>query len=229
MQVVILAAGRGVRFGAKDVPKALLQLENGKTILAMQIAQLEPHCCVQDICVLVGYQRKLIRQVFPQLTYVENPSFATENTAKSLLRAIEGVPVIGDLLWLNGDVVFHPKVLELLLRQRHSAMVVNRAPVGEEEVKYRTDGYGRILEVSKQVHEGEGEAVGINYFTARDIPSLKQALKDCAPMEYFESAVEQCISQGTEVRAVEIATSDCVEIDFPADLLVANERLRLWS
>lgn len=229
MQVVILAAGRGLRFGAKDVPKALLQLENGKTILEMQVAQLEPHCSLQDICVLVGYQQALIRRAFPQITYVENPSFATENTAKSLLRAIEGAPVDGDLLWLNGDVVFHPKVLQSLLSQQYSAMVVNRATVGEEEVKYRTDGRGRILEVSKQVCDGEGEALGINYFTARDLPRLKQELANCAPMDYFEAAVEQCIRQGTDVRAIEIAMSDCVEIDFPADLSVANQSLRFWS
>ena len=177
---------------------------------------------------VVGYHQELIRAAYPNFHYVENPNFAQENTSKSLLRALETIPN-EDVLWLNGDVLFRKEVFSLLLHPRRTAMVVNRTRVGEEEVKYRTDGHGKVVEISKTLDRPEGESLGIHYFCRKDVPALLEGLRCCQPMDYFEAAIQYAIKKGTEVSAIEVADTDCLEIDFPEDLILANQRLKLWN
>ena len=189
--------------------------------------QIARYSSLSAVRIVVGYKQENIRSAFPQLQYVENPDYATQNTSKSLLRAIQDLDE--ELLWLNGDVIFHHRVLQPIFEHRNSCMVVNRAVVGEEEVKYRTNGAGQILEVSKHVTNPEGEAIGINFFSQADLPSLKQALQLCADNDYFEKAVETCIQQECKVWTVPINKTDCIEIDFPADLEAANALVQAWT
>lgn len=227
MKVVILAAGAGKRFRKLNQPKALTQLVNGKTILDSQLNYLSAYVSLHDVIVVVGYHKQKILEQFPDLLYVYNPSYATENTAKSLLRALHKIHE--DVLWLNGDVVFHPKALEVLLARKNNCMLVNKTSVGDEEVKYRTDPKGKILEVSKQVKKPEGEALGINFFSSKDLQSLKNNLAACENNDYFEKAIEMCIQQGVNVWSVPIPTTQCSEIDFPEDLDKANEMIKKWK
>lgn len=226
MKIVILAAGKGARFGELVLPKPLTKLANGKSILELQLDRISKITSLTNVTVVVGYHKDAIIRLYPQLCFVENPSYETENTSKSLLRAIEDFD--DDVLWMNGDVVFNERVLPLLLANKTS-MVVNRSTVGEEEVKYRTDENGRILSVSKEVEHGEGEAVGINFFTRQDLPMLRKYLENCRDNDYFEKAVEGCIKGGLSVWSTRVEVSDCVELDFPEDLIKANRLLSLWS
>ncbi len=227
MKVVILAAGRGNRLGQGDLPKPLTRLINGKSILGLQLEAIGRYVPLDDIIIVVGYHKELIMEAFPTLLYVYNPDFATENTSKSLLRAL--VKCHEDVLWLNGDVVFHPSVLAAVLAHPRTSMVVNSGAVGEEEVKYRQDSRGQILEVSKKVAVPQGEALGINYCSAQDLDRLRANLATCAPMDYFERALELGIEQGMALWSVCVDREQCTEVDFPEDLVRANNLLKTFS
>jgi len=230
MKIIILAAGVGSRLGLKAIPKALAPLDNGKTILTAQLDNFLQFAPASSLILVVGYRKEAIQgflKDFPALHYVVNPDFATENTAKSLLRGIEGVDE--DILWVNGDVLFKKEILSAVLQTAKSCMVVNRGQIGEEEVKYRSDEKGRILEVSKTVKEGQGEALGINYFSKKDVPLLREALRNCSQKDYFEKGIEFCIQQGMDVSGVVVDKDDCVEVDFPEDLTRANRLLASWK
>ena len=70
---------------------------------------------------------------------------------------------------MNGDVVFDPQVLEKvsdLMESDTSFICVDTAAVGDEEVKYTVDDDGYVDELSKQVVNARGEAVGINFVSA---------------------------------------------------------------
>lgn len=227
MKVVILAAGKGTRLGQEDLPKPLTQLEAGMSILEWQLQALQRFIPLDKVIVVVGYHWEEILQRFPHLTYVYNPDFAIENTSKSLLRALETFD--DDVLWMNGDVVFHPSILQHFFDQPRTSMLVNVGEVGEEEVKYRQNKKGLILEVSKKVSEPLGEALGINYCTKKDLKHLKANLKKCEPDDYFERAIELCIEEGgIQVWSVPIDRELCTEIDFHEDLQHANELIRSW-
>jgi choline kinase len=228
MQVVILAAGMGTRLG-RDHPKPLTPLQDGRTILQRQLDGLRSVLGADvPISAVVGFRCEMIMQAAPDLTFAYNPDFAVTNTSKSLLRALRSSRD-GGVLWLNGDVVFDPAVLELVrpaLRTGQSFVCVDTNTVADEEVKYTLDGDGFVAELSKTVVGGLGEAVGINYVSADDKAVLVEHLERCADDDYFERGMETAIeSAGVRFRPVDISQFAAVEVDFETDLNRANALL----
>lgn len=221
---VILAAGTGSRLG-RPFPKPLTHLEDGRSIMQQQLDNLAALPGSGPVYIVVGFKKELIMEEFPDAVFLYNPDYYETNTSKSLLRAIERAPA-GGVLWLNGDVVFDPKILDelaSLLGGDQSIVCVNRAAVGEEEVKYSTDGKGFVRELSKTVVDALGEAVGINYVSAADRDMLVRHLGKCDDDDYFERAIETAIAEdGLQVKPVDISQFNCLEVDFEDDLARAN-------
>jgi CDP-glycerol glycerophosphotransferase len=227
-QVVILAAGMGTRLGRSD-PKPLTRLRDGRTILQRQLEGLRT--VLGDdvpISAVVGYRAELIMAADPGLQFTYNPDFSRTNTSKSLLRALR-TSRAGGVLWLNGDVVFDPAVLEMtlpLLGADQSFVCVDTNVVGDEEVKYTLDDDGFVRELSKTVVGGLGEAVGINYISGADKAALITQLERCADQDYFERGIETAILEyGLRIRPIDISQFSAVEVDFEADLQRANTLL----
>ena len=227
-QVVILAAGMGTRLG-RSAPKPLTQLQDGRSILERQLDCLRAVLGTEaSVTAVVGYRGKKIMKAAPDLLFAYNPEYKTTNTSKSLLRALR-TSREGGVLWLNGDVVFDPAVLELalpFLRADQSFVCVDTNTVAEEEVKYTLDRDGFVQELSKTVVGGLGEAVGINYVSADDKAALLQHLDRCEDGDYFERGMETAIEQsGLRFRPLDISEFAAVEVDFETDLARANSLL----
>ncbi len=224
MKIVILAAGIGSRLG-NPFPKPLTPLNNGKTIMGMQVENLSKHFDVHDIHTVVGFKKDLIMEKFPEATYIYNPFFDRTNTAKSLLKAL--VKIKNDsVLWLNGDVVFDDALLNILkpfITNNASFVAVNTSSVAEEEVKYTLKKDGYINALSKTVKNGLGEAVGINFISKKDIQAFVKRLQECNDQDYFERALELAIEKDNlNIAALDISAFDCMEVDFREDLENAN-------
>jgi choline kinase len=225
MKIIILAAGIGSRLG-NPFPKPLTRLRNGKSIMQMQVESLTTYFSLDDITVIVGFKKDLIMENFPDLTYIYNPSFDRTNTSKSLLHGLKKHRY-SSILWLNGDVVFDPKLINHLIpyiKKDQSFVSVNNSEVGEEEVKYTLDNNGFINAISKEVENGLGEAIGINFIANNDLPLLLNRLEECEDMDYFERGLELAIQKDKiRVTAVDISQFDCLEVDFEEDLQQANK------
>lgn len=225
VQVVILAAGMGTRLGRQD-PKPLTQLRDGRSILQRQVEGLRA-VLGDDVSItaVVGYRSKRIMKAAPDLLFAYNPDFAVTNTSKSLLRGLRSTRE-GGVLWLNGDVVFDPAVLEHALPTigaDQSFVCVDTSTVADEEVKYTLDADGNVAELSKTVVGGLGEAVGINYVSSADKATLIEHLGACGDQDYFERGIETAIAaEGLRVRPVDISAYSAVEVDFETDLARAN-------
>ncbi len=225
LQVSILAAGMGTRLG-RPFPKPLTELSSGKSIMAQQVDNLRD-VFGNDvrITVVVGFKHDLIMERFPDLLFAYNENYDQTNTSKSLLRAL-AVSHAGGVLWLNGDVVFDPRLLETLrplIEAEQTFVCVNTEAVGDEEVKYNVDEAGFIRELSKTVSEPLGEAVGINYVARGDKSVLMEHLDGCDDQDYFERGIETAVaSAGLLVRPVDISGFYAVEVDFEGDLERAN-------
>lgn len=233
-QAVILAAGLGTRFG-RSLPKSQTLLRDGRTIMRQQIDNVRSALCEDArMTVVVGFKAMVVMEAHPDLLFVYNERFDSTNTSKSLLRALAASHP-GGVLWMNGDVVFDPRILRLVrpwLERDESFVCVNTAAVGDEEVKYTVDAEGFIQGLSKTVASGLGEAVGINYIAAADKDRLIEELRDCADNEYFERGIEVAIARrGLRVAPVDVSRFDVVEVDFEEDLERADridaDRLRL--
>ncbi|WP_432544656.1 phosphocholine cytidylyltransferase family protein [Kineococcus sp. SYSU DK002] len=225
VQAVILAAGLGTRLG-RPLPKSQTVLRDGRTIMRQQLDNLRSALGEQvRVAVVVGFKANLLMEAHPDLRFVYNELFDSTNTSKSLLRALE-TSHPGGVLWMNGDVVFDPRVLQQVqpwLERDESFVCVNTAAVGEEEVKYTVDAGGFIDELSKTVSGGLGEAVGINYVSAADKAVLIEELRACADGDYFERGLETAIARcGLRVAPVDVSTFDVVEVDFEDDLQRAD-------
>jgi len=167
-------------------------------------------------------------EAMPDISFVYNEVYDSTNTSKSLLKALQ-LSQPGGVLWLNGDVVLDPAVLDLLLSHRaadESFVCVDTNAVGDEEVKYTLDGDGFVRELSKTLVGGLGEAVGINFVSSADKATLIEHLERCAAQDYFERGIETAIeSEALRFRPVDISAYAAVEVDFETDLHRANTLL----
>jgi choline kinase len=224
MKIVILAAGIGSRLG-NPFPKPLTPLKDGESIMAKQLYNISQYFDINDVTTVVGFKKDLIMERFPQVNYVYNPFFDRTNTSKSLLQALKkhrGKSV----LWLNGDVVFEEKLISELqddIEQNNSFIAVNTSSVADEEVKYTLkDGF--VFNLSKEVTNGLGEAVGINFISSNDLDIFIDQLERCADNDYFEKGLEMAIAENNlKIKAIDISKFNCIEVDFKEDLKNAND------
>ncbi len=217
MKAIILAAGVGSRLG-KPFPKSLSQLPTGETILGRQIRILR-ELGINEIIIVVGFKKEFVMEYYPDVLYSYNPLFYITNTSKSLLHGLENLD--DDVVWLNGDVVFDELILDRVIKTKGNVVAVNSAKCGEEEVKYKTDKKGYLTEISKQVLDAQGEAVGINKISQKDLKAFKEALRECKDNDYFEKGIELMIEREKKFVMVDISDCRCIEVDFQADWEVA--------
>ncbi|MGC5170919.1 NTP transferase domain-containing protein [Microbacterium sp. DT81.1] len=225
LQTVILAAGMGSRLG-RALPKPLTELSDGRSIMRQQHDNIR--AAFGDdarITTVVGYRAETIVEAFPQADYVYNDRYDQTNTSKSLLRALQATGRSG-VLWMNGDVVFDPRVLGRaisLIERDQSFVSVNTAKVSDEEVKYTVTADGHIDQLSKTVKGGIGEAVGINYISRADKKAFIRQLSRVDDQDYFERGLELAIAEdGLRIQPLDISDLYAVEVDFAEDLERAN-------
>jgi len=225
-QVVILAAGMGTRL-ARPLPKPLTELRDGRSIMKQQIDNLKfSFGDTYRVMIVVGFKLEAIIERFPEATFVYNEFFDQTNTSKSLLKALRASGD-GGVLWMNGDVVFDPEILNRvtpLIEADQSFVVVNTSKVSEEEVKYTLDAEGFIDQLSKLVSPALGEAVGINFIAGASKQALIARLDEVGDQDYFERGIEIGIERDSlKFKAVDISDLYAVEVDFAEDLERANE------
>jgi CDP-glycerol glycerophosphotransferase len=228
VQVVILAAGLGARLGLPS-PKPLALLADGRSILRRQIDNIyQVFGDDARVTLVVGYRMELVIAAFPDALFTYNERYSETNTAASLLKALRSSSH-GGVLWLNGDVVFDADILRLVgpfIEADQTFVCVNTEPVEEEEIKYTLDSEGCVQSLSKQVGDGLGEAVGINYVSSWDKPTLIAQLLRCGEQDYFERGIEVAIAEdGMRVKAVDISGFFALEVDCAGDLERANAEM----
>jgi choline kinase len=228
LQVVILAAGMGTRLG-KPWPKPLTPLADGRSIMAQQLENVEKIFGREArVTIVVGFKMEMIMEAHPNAAFIYNEVYDQTNTSKSLLKALRASQESG-VLWLNGDVVFDPRVLERVqsrMREEKSFVCVNTSATSDEEIKYTVDSNGNINSLSKQVVNALGEAVGINFIGKGEKAAVIYHLEECADNDYFERGLELAIEKaGIKLEPVDISDLFAVEVDFQADLERANKGL----
>jgi choline kinase len=228
IQTVILAAGMGSRLG-RVLPKSLTVLNDGRSIMQQQHENIRA-AFGEDarVTTVVGYRAEDIVERFPAANYVYNERYDQTNTSKSLLRALSATGRSG-VLWMNGDVVFDPRILGravALIENEQSFVTVNTSKVSDEEVKYTMTADGHIDQLSKTVVGGVGEAVGINYISRHDKRAFMRQLGRVGDQDYFERGLELAIAEdGIRLRPMDISDLYAVEVDFAEDLERANAAL----
>lgn len=227
MRAVILAAGRGQRLKASgwEDPKCLLPV-GGTTLLDNMLDTLARHG-VRHVVLAVGYRQERLRRHLERrdgdfgFTFVENPDYATTSTIHSLWLCRELLDE--DVLYMNGDVYFHPEVVTRLLARGGNRLAVDGKRCADEEVKVVLDGSARIERIGKTLDPSEcdGEFLGVARFAAAGRAPFLEALErhneDLGNRNLiFEVALDEVLD-AVPSYAVDVSDLPAVEIDFPED------------
>ncbi len=228
MKAVILVAGVSRRLYplTEYRPKCLLEV-GGKTILDHQLDAVRA-VGIREVTLVTGYRREQIREHaehrYPDLefSYRINHHFFETNTAYSLWLAGEEF-LDRDFVYMNGDVLFEPRLLERCIESpATAALAVEAKQCGDEEVKVIVDGEQRIHAIGKGLAPEQclGEFIGVARFAAPITAYFYQALDALvhagARNDYFEAALAK-MAPHHPLHAVDVTDLPCIEIDFPED------------
>jgi choline kinase len=235
---LVLAAGPGRRLHplTEALPKTLLPLNDGRTILDLALGNLRA-AGLEEVTVVTGFAAERVEELVPaleerhgvRLDLVYNERAEEWNNAYSLWLARDAFRE-GALL-VNGDTV-HPHAVEktlLAARGPDVLLALDREKIlGEEEMKVLLSGDGRLQRISKHVDAGsaDGEYIGLAVIEPAAAGPLADALETTwrrDPSLYYEDGFQELADRGGTVHGTPIGNVDWVEVDNHDDLARARE------
>ncbi|QEE16067.1 NTP transferase domain-containing protein [Promethearchaeum syntrophicum] len=253
MKVIIIAAGMGSRLKdmTKYLPKPLLEIENGKSIIEREIETLH-EVGLDDIVIIRGYQKDKFS--IPNVTYYENDVYTENNILESLFCAEEAME--DGFICTYADSVFSKEIFQRILnapediclgvepnwRKRYEKR--NEHPTDEAElVKIEED---KIVSISKFCNPDAygGEFIGVakftkkgaeilrrNYHRARESKSCRfaegQRFHDAVSIRkaYITDMIQELIERGYPIHPV-MVNHGWVEIDTQQDYEYAQNLIK---
>jgi choline kinase len=234
----VLAAGPGRRLQplTDALPKTLLPLGDGRTILDLALANLRA-VGLEEVVVVTGFAAERVeeratdleRRHGVRLELVFNELAEEWNNAYSLWLAREAFAE-GALL-VNGDTVHPRSVEESLLAARGPDVLLavdQEKRLGEEEMKILLAEDGTLVRISKEIDptSAAGEYIGVTLIEPPAAGPLADALEATwrrDPSLYYEDGFQELADRGGKIHVTPIGTVDWVEVDDHADLARAQE------
>jgi choline kinase len=234
--VLAAGAGRRLRPYTDMLPKALVPVDGGTTILDIVLRNLA-QVGLTDVVVVVGYaadaierrRAELERRYALSIDLVPNDKAEKWNNAYSLWLAREHFA--GGALLVNGDTVHPVSVEKTLLSQRGPAVLLavdDAKPLADEEMKVVLHGDGRLKRIHKSLDPAtaHGEYIGaalIEPVAAAGLASALAATWRRDPGLYYEDGFQEFADRGGRVEVAPIGAVEWVEVDDHADLARARD------
>lgn len=226
MKALILNSGLGSRMGtlAKEHPKCMTEIGPGETIVSRQLRML-CDAGVREVVMTTGVFAEVLQAYcgglgLPvRITYVHNPRCRETNYIYSIYLAREELE--DDLLLMHGDLVFDRDVLQDVLASRASCMAVSSAaPLPEKDFKAVTDD-GLIRKVGIAFFENAVAAQPLYFLRKEDwmlwLGKIAEFCEAGNTGVYAENALNE-LDGAAGIRALDVGTRLCGEIDNPEDL-----------
>jgi choline kinase len=238
MTGLVLAAGPGRRLHplTADLPKTLLPLTDGRTILDLLLGNLSS-VGLEDIVVVTGFAARRVEERVPdlerrhgvRLELVFNERAEEWNNAYSLWLAREAFHE--GVLLVNGDTVHPAGVEETLLAARGPDVLLavdSVKQLGAEEMKVVLAADGGLSRINKDVDPAaaDGEYIGVALIEPPAAEPLAEALEATwrrDPSRYYEDGWQELVDRGGRVEVAPVGRFDWVEVDDHADLARARE------
>ncbi|MDH5749805.1 MAG: phosphocholine cytidylyltransferase family protein [Rhodospirillales bacterium] len=241
MKAIMLAAGVGRRLYGDDYdqpPKALLNF-GGKTLLSRHIEVLQDNGVDELILVLGHRKEEILAEAVAiagknYIRWFHNPRYRGGAvlslwTAREVLRSGE------DVLFMDADVLYHPELIGRLIHSAHQDCFLFDSDIepGEEPVKLCIRD-GVPVEFGKKI-SGDFDAVGEWPGFLKMSPRIAELVADACDAFVEEGRLEATYEEA--IRRVVLAEPDgafgyedisdvpWIEIDFPADLLRAENHI----
>ena len=235
---MVLAAGAGKRLGplTEDLPKTLLPVDDGRTILDVTLANLAA-AGLERAVIVTGFAAARLDERLPELERrhglaletVFNPKAEVWNNAYSLWCARDHFAT--GVLLVNGDTLTPTDVELRLLDGRGEPVVLaldREKPLGAEEMKVRLSAEGLLERITKRMDpaDADGEYIGLTLIEPEAAEPLADALEATwrrDPSLYYEDGFQELADRGGRVGTAAIGAVEWVEVDDHADLARARE------
>ena len=234
MKALILNSGLGTRMGdlTREHPKCMTEIAPGETIVSRQL-RLLAEAGVRSVVMTTGVFEDVLREhcgglgLPLEIAYVPNPRCRETNYIYSIYCARELLE--DDILLMHGDLVFDREVLAEALASPVSCMAVSSAvPLPEKDFK-------------AVVRDGIIRKVGIGFFDEAVAAQPLYALRKDGWKMWLGKIAEYCEAGNTKVyaenalneldgaagiRALDVGTRLCAEVDNPEDLQAVRAALK---
>lgn len=233
MKAVILVAGRGMRLRATtEQPKCLLA-PGGVPLIDRYVRQLDALGIAATV--VVGFRGEAVAARLAELAprhapvVVKNPDYELGSII-SLARGLDAMA--GDIVLMDGDVLFHPDLLHRLVHSPHvNALLVDVGTEFTGEEYMAAVDAGRVTELRRAAvpgHETAGEWVGFARLDARAVEALRAAIAVRIAAGDTAGGYEDALASvlpAVDVRCVPTEGLPWIEIDFPDDAARAETLL----
>ncbi len=241
MKIILLVAGKGSRLYplTKDIPKSLIQMNDGKSILDKQLEAIE-ECGVKDVVLITGYRSHMIEEKVKDhpsmnLKIIFNPFYDISNNLMSLWFAHQEFN--DDVIIINGDNLFHADALKKLVDEQKSkgmCMVISKKPAyDDDDMKVKIQG-DRVVEVSKKIakDEAHAESVGMIKIHKEGRETFGKILDTMARDKeninvFWLHAIQKYMNGQGGISYLEIPAEHWFEMDFHHDFSMINHLLGL--
>lgn len=190
MKAIIIGAGRGSRLGnlTDEIPKTLVPVL-GRPMLDGILEALE-HAgfARRDVVFISGYRSDVVRAAYPDLQFVENAGWESNNILLSLLCAREHLAE--GFVSTYADIVYRPEAVADLVASPHDLSLVcdtdwrrrykNRTQHPETDAEKVRAAGGVIEQISRRIpsEEATGEFIGVLRATRAGARSFLEAFDE---------------------------------------------------
>jgi len=235
MKALILAAGIGKRLKA-NVPKILLKIGN-KSLLERHVENLL-NLGIKNIGIVIGYKSNQLRNFIKKIDKKKNIKIFKNSSYKlgsivSLVSASNFFYIKGNLILMDGDVLYDKKILKKLFnsKKKNCLIIDKKFEKGQEPVKVCIKN-NKIIDFGKIVNQDfdyQGESVGFFKFSNKSsLKFLQQSRKIMKSNKnlMYEEAIQKIIKEKKIRMDFENITNlPWVEIDFKKDLIFAKKKV----
>lgn len=236
MRALILNSGMGKRMGVltSEHPKCMTEISSKETILSRQLKMIMDVGIEEVIMtiglfddILVNYCQSLDLPI--HITFVKNPAYENTNYIYSIYCAREYLE--DDILLMHGDLVFENEILERVLKNECSCMVVS-STLSLPAKDFKAVVQGKYITKVGVEFFNEAMAAQPLYKVLKDdwkvwlerivrfCESDNSAQKKCYAENAFNEVSDQC-----KILPLDIRNLLCSEIDTPGELAVVSDKL----
>ena len=228
MNYIILAAGLGTRLHpfTKNLPKCMLQLGNGESVIQRMIRLIKKHDPNNIITIVTGFKRDDVEKSLLGCEYIYNPFYSVTNSISSLWFA--RAKLNATTIIMNADIVVSEKLFKHMIELPDKDVVFVDSSIKEAGDYNVQTNENYVVVMSKQLDSYYGEYAGITKLTHASAKLL--CIEICTIIdegginEWYENALVQLILR-SEFRLgyIDIADFNWTEIDSVNHLLQARE------
>ena len=233
MKVLIMAAGVGSRISRhlQGQPKCCVDI-NGTPLIKTTFELLHKKG-LKDIAIVTGYASSYIDDALKDFTYTNysNPFYKATNSIASVWFAKDFIDEIQDLIILNGDLFLDEGILDVLLNEKLSPVMLSDS-TRIEDADYRFNWRGnKLLKYGKELSNEEttGEYVGIGKLAIKDVKIFKQRveqfIEDGDYNCWWEDVIYRLIDNNEDIYIKDVAGIFWAEVDYIEDY----KRIMEWT